>query len=962
MRTRKVGMSTGLKSINVMAELDRLGVKWSHIGDDEVRVPCPCHDDTSPSASLNVVDHVFKCFVPSCNAHGDFVSFIAYTMKMPRNVVMADLQKRYPNIEGIAEIPSQTVEKFHSQLKNAGPLLMELKKRGVTEEMMRAARLGFHDGRITIPVFDEVGRCRNVRRYLPGAPGPQKMRNTTNHGAAMLYRADTIKGCDTVMVCAGEMKALVAGSLLEPHGIAAVCTTGGEGHWKDSWSDLFEGKNAVVCYDVDDAGVQGARRVAMALHHKAKTVKVLQLPLDKKVHPKGDINDWVGQCGATAADFVELISRCPLWGPPVRDVVRKGDPRRLPLDSAISNSNVGELVEIDAVVAASDTTPFLVPKDVDVECTRNAKYCHLCPVKHLPVDMSGWSRVTVDPGSPAILGMLGATDKDQAERMKDCLGIPPCAEVKFHPRTHHVANDVRLSPPIDVHGDRVGDAWYPAVIIASQVPELSVPCRMRGSVHPHPRTQQAVALISEHHELEDTLSKFKCTDEEVAELSRCFSAADSLEGLERKVKILCDDLASNVTWIYRRPDLHVAVDLTFHSVLNINYGGRPINGWMQTLIIGDSAQGKSECMNRMMAHYGVGDKLDCKNATVAGLLGGLEQLGNRWFVRWGAIPRRDRMLVGLEELKGASTEVLCKLTEMRSSGVAEIPKIERRKALARTRILANSNPRSPRPMSKFNYGVQAIHELIGALEDVRRFDLALAVGQGEVSEDVINVTNEKRPKCEHAAKAAISRKLILWAWTRSAEQVVISDATDAAIMEVSGALTRKFDEAIPLVDKGTIRQKVARMSAAIAARTFSSPDGHQLLVKPQHAQFIGRFLDRVYSSKVMGYDAFSEAHRMMSSVQDPDVVENAIRSTKHPADLAGVLMRRDTISGDDLQSAAEVDWDGAKTLLSLLVRKGALLRMTRNEYAKSPDFIEILKRVRSDPAGDKQEVQKGRKF
>ena len=949
-------MTNGLETVNVFSELERVGVVWTAASPTEVRLRCPVHEDVSPSASLNTKDLVWKCFVPSCGASGDFVSLLAYVQKQERRLVLADLQKRY-NLSGVSTIPSQTVEKFARSLSEAGPLLAELEKRGVTAEMMREARLGFYEGRITIPVFDSAMRCVNVRRYLPGAPGPQKMRNTSGHGSPVLYRIETLREAKRVLICGGEMKALVAGHLLKQHGIAALCSTGGEGHWKDEWSsDIFKGREVYVCMDVDDPGVAAARRICMSLYGHAAVVKNLQLPIDKVRFPKGDINDWVGQCGATGVDLLMLIDGSAEWVPPQKQLVPKGEVRKLELQHIVTNKNVGERIEVDAVISAADQTPYLIPHEVDVECTRDQALCHLCPVKMLPVDVGGWSRTTVESGSQAILGMLGVSDKEQRDRICEALGIPSCKAVKFHTRTHQSAHDVRLTAPLKLDGGRVGDTWYPAIVVSSKAPELNVPYRLTGVVYPHPRSQQATALINTVEELEGTLASFKCSEEELDELRVFQPAGDGPQQLELKVNSLLADLETNVTWIYKRADMHLAIDLAFHSPLSFLYNQRQINGWLNLLIVGDSAQGKSEAVARMMSHYGVGDKVDCKNATTAGLLGGLEQAGTRWFVRWGAIPTRDGMLVVLEELKGAPVEVIGKLTEMRSSGIAEIPKIERRRALARTRVIAISNPRTPRPMASFHFGVEAIVELIGSLEDVRRFDLAIAVGRDEVSDEAINSASAKKRKVSHLATATLSRRLILWAWTRKPEHIEFTEEAGAAILEVAKKLTSKYSESVPLVDKGTIQLKLARLSAALAARLFSTTDGVNLRVLSSHVNYIGKFVDRVYSSKVMGYGEFSSAQELMSKVQDPHIIEKQIRSTKHPRDLAGVLLRRDTISIEDIQSATSMDFQGARDLLSLLVRKGALLRTSRTEYSKNPEFIEILKKVRATQ-GEEQDTE-----
>lgn len=939
-------MATDTRSINIYAELDRLNVKWSSSGDEEIRLPCPVHEDTSPSASLNVRTQMWTCFASHCKASGDFVSFIAYALGEKRMTVLADLQTRYPDIVGLSEIPSQTVEKFHSEIADAGPLLAELRKRGISDEMIRAERIGFHDGRITIPVYDLGNRCVNVRRYLPGAPGPQKMRNTHGHGKPSLYRVNKLGSKKTVVICGGEMKAIAVAGLCSD--LAAVSSTGGEGHWLDDWTSLLEGRDVCVCMDVDPAGEAASRRIAMALHGRVKSLKVLRLPLDKSVYKKGDVNDWFGQCGATAGDFRRLIAETDEWRPPSQEHVARGDAVKLALASAISSESVGRLVEVEAVIAAADQTPFLVPKTVSINCDRDQPGCSVCSVKMSKVEEDGSTMMEVDPGSPSVIGMIGSSAKEQRERLAQALGIPQCKTFVFSALSHHIARDVRLAPPIDLSGDRVNDVWYPAVIVSDITPDLNVPCSMRGAIYPNPKTQQAVALISSVTEIEDSLSTFNCSSEELEELNIFKTRDDSDVALAEKITHIMRDLESNVTQIYERHDLHLALDVTWHSVLMFKMNGREINGWINSLIIGDSAQGKSEATSRMLKYYGLGDKVDCKNATVAGLLGGLEQLGGRWFVRWGAIPTRDRMLVALEELKGASVEVLSKLTEMRSSGIAEIPKIERRKALARTRLIAISNPRKPRPMASYHYGIEAVLELVGSLEDVRRFDFAMALSREEVSDDVVNMPASKRASVKNVYTKQLCKRLILWAWTRHVDDVIISPSTEEEVIARSNALVKKFTEAVPLIDRGTVRTKLTKIACAIAARTFSSDDRSRLIVQPRHVKFAAEFLDRIYSSRSMGYAEFSAAQEMMSEIQDPDVVSKAIKSTRFPKDLASVMLRRDTISVDDIQSAASVDYDSARTLLSTLVRKGALLRVGRSEYAKNPQFISILKQIRSE--------------
>lgn len=80
-----------------------------------------------------------------------------------------------------------------------------------------------------------------------------------NTGAKVpcLWNGDAVKGADRVLICEGEIDALTA---IE----AGYCGVGlpGWSHWKDAWTGDFEGKEAILVMDADEAGEKGARDVA----------------------------------------------------------------------------------------------------------------------------------------------------------------------------------------------------------------------------------------------------------------------------------------------------------------------------------------------------------------------------------------------------------------------------------------------------------------------------------------------------------------------------------------------------------------------------------------------------------------------------------------------------------------------------------------------------------------------------
>ena len=924
------------ESINALAELTRLGWKTEHAGGDEHKCKCPFHNDNSPSCHVNLTKNVFKCHVSDCGASGDIVKLLAKIGKVSRNEMIEELSTRY-DLKAVRAINPQTIEKYHKEIWSHTEFLAELHKRGIGENLIRKARIGVSQGRITIPVRNSNGQITNVRRYLPGAPGAKKMQNTRGYGGKDLYQADQMHH-GTIMICGGELKALIAGHFLEKHNIGAVAVTAGEGSWDKELTPKFKGKHVFICFDVDEAGKIASLKVAGQVFAVAESVHIVRLPLDTEKYPKGDINDWVGMEGATDQDLLKVINECDPWFPP--EVEEKElEEVEASLASSSSAEHLGKRVTTKGVAVAVDTTPYLVPKEVGISCTRDQDGCFQCPVyAKQPDSDNGFVKLTVKATAEGMLDVLESPKRMRDNAVKEALKIPACKVASVHPYSFYPVIDARFSPQLEIGNTDSQNVLQQAFVVDAEV-EANTNYSLSGRLYPSPKNQQAILLFDRCEQSQDSLSQFDPDPEELEEL-RVFQGDD----IDSKIREIYDDLSANVTNIYQRQRLHLAVDLCFHSVLNFDFDNRTHNGWSNVLVVGDSSQGKTETSSSLMNHYGLGERVDCKVTSSAGLQGGLISHGGRWFVQWGVIPMHDRRLVVMEELKGMNTEEIGQLTDMRSSGVAQITKIEKRKANARTRLLMLSNPRSGRTADQYNFGVEVIKELMGGLEDVRRLDLAIMVSAKEISSKQMNDISTHRPEVDHKFTADLCRRLVLWAWTLTPDQIHIEDEAKKQILSWSAKLCDKYTESLPLVDRGTMRLKLARLSVALAARLFSCDDNFELVLKASHVDFIAKYIDETYSSAVMGYAEFSRAQDHIHKLISPETVKRQLINTKHPIDLVQNLLYTNEISPIDIAVWCEVEKDIANKILSFLVRKHALIRHKRS-YHKSAGFIELLKEL-----------------
>lgn len=916
--------------VNVLAEFDRYGIEYEWATENELKVNCPFHDDKSPSCFVNVEKRVFICQTSGCGKKGDFIGLLARFMNESRAVIFAELSTRY-DFEDAKIVDPDTIERYHARIWDAGVLRKALYDRGVSDASIRKHRLGESRGRITIPVRNDSGLYVNIRRYQPGAPGAEKMRNLKGHGKVRLFPIDQL-AFDEIVVCGGEIKAIVAAQELNKRNIGAISPTCGEDNWTPHLSKMFTGKKVWVCNDIDEAGQSAAKTRCAMLRHQARWVGNVVLPLSIDKFPHGDINDFVVEGGK----LYDLLKQVPEWEPDTSSSkLGYEDPKDTNLNEAVHADLAAQRIRLKAIVSAMADAPYSVPNEFKVQCNEDAKCCSLCPVM-----LAGQRDYDVHPESPEMLQMVGQHRSGQREALMSVAGIPRSCQVSdFAVLTYHNVEDVRLSPQLEITNRNVERVMQPAICVGDGA-ELNETYEMVGRMHPHPSTQQATLVLSSYTPTVDALSTYVLDSPDSLSI---FQPAEWTESAIGDVlDCIYEDFEANVTGIYQRRPVHLAIDLTYHSPLFINFDGRNVKGWVETLIIGDSAQGKSETALSLLDHYGLGEKVECKNATVAGLLGGLQQMGTKWFATWGVIPNNDKRLVLLEELKGASTEVISKLTDMRSSGIAEIPKIERRRTHARTRIIATSNPRSDRPLDSYNYGIESIKELVGGLEDIRRFDLFCLVSAKDVDASVINSLQRERPEAYHRYTDELCRRLILWSWTRTG--AYFEEAATRRTLEAATELNRWFSDAVPVLDRGSGRYKVARLAAALAARTFSHDAHYNLLVRKCHVDFIVSTLHKWYSSPTFGYSDFTNAIRLAESIVDEDLVKQRIETSPFPKDLCASLLHTDYITLSDLQDWCDWPRDTAQSLLSVFVRKRCFIRKGR-QYRKTAPFITFLKKL-----------------
>lgn len=918
--------------LNLSDILDKFGIKYDQ-APEYYRVLCPFHSDTNPSGNIHVKTSSFVCY--ACNKRTSLEGFLAKARGMTYAQVNLHLGIRSDckHPLSITDIERDHIELWTPQAKH---LLDALTTRQVEEEYIRRYRIGAHytsratnEIRISIPVTNEIGEYVLLRLYMPGAK-ERKFINKAAYGSAKIrfFPLDQLE-YDQILICGGEIKALAAAQVLNKYDIGAIAPTCGENTlWDGILNNKLEGKLVYINTDIDDEEYKWAinrcklvSSVARAIHH----VKLPEMNI-----PKGDINDFIREGG----DLYKLLIDSPEWKFIPGGVLKDDKPQEVNFRQAFSPTMTGKRAKFTGVVNGIMEHQYFLPAEVIVRCTRGEDYCITCDVNSQP--LSTETKMTVHNEHQALLDFISTTDEYHNRVYKRCFNIPKnCHKCSFQRTKEYSVSIVRLEELTDPMSREEAYAHQIGYTVNAQVIE-NHPYIFTGRIYPSPKDQVASYVISN---CEPTIDSLEAYIPESPDTFRMFEPDnDSLEALERKLDEIYSDLEANVTRVWKRRDLHIGIDLVYHSILSFKFmRDFPMHMYAQALIVGDTSQGKSEAISNLRRHYHLGDLVDCGNSSKAGLAIGIDKLGGKHFPVLGVLPKNDKKLVILEELKKMKQEDFQSLTEARSSGQVQTSKIARKISPARVRLIAVSNPPGGRKISSYTYGIECAINIIGTQEDLRRFDFVLVVG-----EDDIDISAEKLnpPTYPHKFDGELCQKLILKAWKCS--EVVFENVQE--MLEITSKLVEDFGYGMPILDPNSSHLKIAKLAAAIAARVHSYDKVNPgiLVVKSAHVQFIDKYLRRIYTASSSKLGEKSKAVKLSHMLKNENELIKYLKSIPNARDIINKISETDILTAGFIKELVG-DFILGSQLFSRLIQCNAIARSNgRDNYVKNPAFTKLL--------------------
>lgn len=909
----------------------------------ENTVLCPFHHEKTPSMKINTEARIFNCF--GCGKGGNENDFIEAFYKIdkesiPRFKKLLDISDDLDDYNHYSIVPKEL---------SANTTYQKLISLGATENMLASLYVGVHtdfatddDGALepTYPsksklVFPIIVKNRviDLRTYDPGSTPKTKSKANVPAGLILPYHLWHNNKKPTI-ICEGE-KDMV---MLRSRGYNAI-SIGGANTLPSLFLNQFKNRHVYIAYDNDDAGRNGAKKLALHLYEYTKDVFICDI--SEYVKDNGeDVTDFFAKYKYDSSKFDEMCKNAHQFTTlDAENMMNKVYPK-VSLNQA-STQYLGKIVRSDVQVMATYEDQYSVPS---YAICRKEKAIG----KEERNRISAGSTTSWALSKKNFQDLLYLTDSNlKANQIQE--------NIKFLVGWANEDNvKVKTSDFTTIFKASIADNTE--TVIEQDIRRTEFMCfsntkleagknyQMIYKVVPHPyQGQQQVMIVTSVKESTDSVTSFETNKENIEQLKK-FQKFKFKELVEKQKALINFDVDNM---------LLALTDLWYHTPQLFSFGNhKSIKGFLDGLIITESRVGKSSTAKALSDAYKIGTtaSLAGSAATPAGLIGGSVRTGNSSQIRPGLIPRNHKKSIIFEELAKAKYSLIPELTDIRSSGLVRINRSTGDLTLpAQVRMLFLTNPKLNsdgiiRPILAYPNGIEIVKDLIGSIEDIARFDFIYILSK---TVDEIDPLWEPLPPFDEEAL----KTRIRWVWSRNENQIVMNKEVLKYIHEKSKELNSKFMNSVKLFSTETWK-KISRLAISIAGYMVSTDLSYEtIIIEKKHVDIAIHLMKLMYDNDVFKLKEFTDAEKRKVNVSTVDISVMKEISTRYPG-ISQALENHSVVSRNTLMSMAGVDALTFNEVVKKLT-ENYLIEINRDKISPTPKFLQGLREVKKIIGGKK---------
>lgn len=809
-------------------------------GAEEVKVLCPFHEDTHPSASVNTQKGLFHCWV--CNVGYNEEQFVA---KM-NNISTTDAIKllgRY-NINDDWNFNK-------GLLWSDTNFLDKVRGLGLSDELISSMNLGLvrpegsNKRLLGIPVFYN-GILVDVRRYnLLKYDGVPKCCSNENAESGWIIPYDMfLNSNEPCYLFEGEKDMLIA----REYGLNAFTLISGAGATPNqNIIGAFKDKDIVLCYDNDEAGYNGMVGVFKSIKDLAKSVKYIKIS-DVVKENKEDFYDYITKYDGDLIEFLSLDQHTFRL-----DEIEKDS--RITIKEALNENKLRRNLKSVITVTSEFQDSFSVPTVVEFEkMDESGKKSELM----YQGEKRNWYLENSNIVQMLELIEASAKDSEVRAKLKSYVGISsmePFIEIRMKElRTVYKATVV--DKDIDGSAQSLDLYSFERLDVGGQYV-------INYRIYPHPTKHQKLVAICFNSMMVHDNRNYSTNIEMLKLFQTEGTIKERLDYLYQSAK---HHIAKHLNY-----NIWLMSDLVFNSILDFDYGG-PMRGCLDVFFLGDTQVGKSETTGELVKLYNFGHFLSLKTSTTVGLIGGSSKVDGSFCNTIGAIPRQHKRLAVLEEFSGARYDFIKTMTDIRSSNELRLSRVSGELIVpCKLRMITISNPLNdengnPRFLNTFPNGIMPLMELIKSAEDVARYDGFLMIPKVSKRFNPFEYELVGEPIPREAYRDKIN-----WVATRQIKNVKFAEGVESYIWEKAEEMNEKFECNFPLFGT-TTSKKLARFSVALASLLVNVDETYEnIIVTKDIVDYMVEYLDGIYDDDVFKLKTYADEYREYSVCTDKDI-------------------------------------------------------------------------------------------
>ena len=709
------------------------------------------------------------------------------------------------------------------------------------------------------------GKIVDVRSYRP-FDRANKIRSRVGAISGMIIPFDIWMKHDPTkwtIICAGEKDMAVARS----NGFNAITLTGGE-KATPRFINPFKDKKIAICYDNDEAGISGAKALAAYLFPHVQEVRVVTGFHEICKEHGEDITDFFTKYKGTKDQLIKYINETPAF---TQEEAKEETIKRCPMVTLLEASKpqyINRLVQSNIQVVATYEKAMPVPTTIyakKINNTGDAKHNQMLVGEERHWELN-------EKNCKDILTQIDNNFTEEQIRLnvRELLRISKLErDITVEKPTKETVYQCNVTDLFELTTKDVATIELNAYVLKKRL-ESGKKYLVTYKLVPHPyKGQQLTMIIMSAEEVADSVTNFVVNDEVKSQLKKF----NSLEGSVKDRIEQLTEMAKAFIGYDGYNKLIQAIDLSFHTVLEFNFGTfKNIRGYLDTLIVAESRVGKSSTAEALQNLYALGafTSLAGNSATIPGLIGGSNKVNGNYQTRAGLIPMNHRGLIIFEELAKCNGNLIRELTDIRSSNQVRIARVSGTltlPALVRMITLTNvvAHNGHIKPINAYPNGIEILQDLIGTPEDMARYDLMLVMG------DAGNKTIDPFWEPVQPFEIEDYRTRIRWVWSRSVDQIIIDKEVGRYIIQKCNELNEKYDSHIKIFGTEAWK-KVSRLAIAIAGYLVSTDNTFEkIIVTKDHVDYACKYLVDCYDNPTFKFKEYVDMEKKYSTIDDEGV-------------------------------------------------------------------------------------------